>query len=46
MPNLAHPLGIVEAAEGTVSGAVVDVLTYRLDMAMRDIELTRHLQRS
>lgn len=33
---LAHPLGIVEATDG--------VLTYRLDMAMRDIELTRHLQ--
>lgn len=68
---LAHPLGIVEVAEGTLSGTVVDVastavtftttgspvtelrrrmeaagdvLTYRLDMAMRDIELTRHLQ--
>jgi hypothetical protein len=67
---LAHPLGIVEVAEGTVSGSVVDVasttvtftrtgspvtelrrrmeatdgvLTYRLDMAMRDVELTRHL---
>ena len=68
---LAHPLGIVEVAEGTLSGTVVDVvstsvtftttgspvtelrrrmeatgdvLTYRLEMAMRDIELTRHLQ--
>ena len=68
---LAHPLGIVEVAEGTVSGTVVDVastsvmftttgspvtelrrrmeatggvLTYRLDMAMRDVELARHLQ--
>jgi hypothetical protein len=68
---LAHPLGIVEVAEGTLSGTVVDVastavtftttgspvtevrrrmeangdvLTYRLDMAMRDVELTRHLQ--
>jgi THAP4-like, heme-binding beta-barrel domain len=67
---LAHPLGIVEVAEGTVSGTVVDsastsvtftttgspvtelrrrmeatgdVLTYRLDMAMRDVQLTRHL---
>ena len=68
---LAHPLGIVEVAEGTLTGTVVDVastsvmftttgspvtelrrrmeavdgvLTYRLDMAMRDVELTRHLQ--
>jgi hypothetical protein len=68
---LAHPLGIVEVAEGTLSGTVVDVastsvtftatgspvtelrrrmeatddvLTYRLHMAMRDVELTRHLQ--
>jgi hypothetical protein len=68
---LAHPLGIVEVAEGTVSGTVVDVvstsvtftttgspvtelrrrmeatgdlLTCRLDMAMRGIELARHLQ--
>jgi hypothetical protein len=64
-------LGIVEVAEGTLTGTVLDVastsvtftttgspvtelrrrvettgdvLTYRLDMAMRDIELTRHLQ--
>jgi hypothetical protein len=68
---LAHPLGIAEVAEGTLSETVIDVastsvtftttgspvtelrrrmeasgeiLTYRLDMAMRDIELTRHLQ--
>lgn len=67
---LAHPLGIVEVAEGTVSGTVVDVastrveltstaspvtelrrrlevrgdvLAYALQMAMREISLTRHV---
>jgi hypothetical protein len=67
---LAHPLGIVEVAEGTVTGTDVDLaatsvtttstgsavtdlrrrmrvadgaLTYELDMAMREVPLTRHL---
>ena len=67
---LAHPLGIVEVAEGTLEGTTIeldstsvgtsatgsavtelrrrihvegDVLTYELDMAMRGLQLTRHL---
>ncbi|MBI2237073.1 MAG: FABP family protein [Actinobacteria bacterium] len=68
---LAHPIGIVEVAEGTVSGAVIDVasttvgltqtadpvthlarhlevrgdmLVYELEMATRDVPLTRHVK--
>jgi len=68
---LAHPLGIVEVAEGSVSGTSIevastivattttgspvtelrrrfeldgDVLRYELEMAMRDVPLTRHLK--
>src|SRR6266498_3942880 len=67
---LAHPLGIVEVAEGSVSANTIDVasttvaitgtgspvtdlrrrfelegnlLRYELEMAMRDVPLTRHL---
>lgn len=67
---LAHPLGIVEVAEGTLEGTALelastavgtsatgsavtelrrrirvegDLLTYELDMAMRHVPLTRHL---
>lgn len=68
---LAHPLGIVEVAEGSVSATAIDVasttvattttgspvtelrrrfeldgdvLRYELEMAMRDVPLTRHLK--
>jgi hypothetical protein len=68
---LAHPLGIVEVAEGSVSANTIDVasttvaitetgspvtelrrrfelednvLRYELQMAMRDVPLTRHLK--
>jgi hypothetical protein len=68
---LAHPLGIVEVAEGSVSANAIDVtsttvattatgspvtelrrrfdlegdvLRYELEMAMRDVPLTRHLK--
>ncbi len=68
---LAHPLGIVEVAEGSVSANAIDVastavaitgtgspvtelrrrfelegnvLRYELEMAMREVPLTRHLK--